>query len=50
MEKDQTRSKKCLRLLFFIGSMLIIQPEHLRAADRIHSAYFLPAPGASAVI
>ena len=50
MEKDQTRSAKCLRLILVFGFIVIIQSAPLRAAERIHTAYFSPAPGASAVI
>ncbi len=50
MEKDQARSAKCLRLILVFGFIVIIQSAPLRAAERIHTAYFSPAPGASAVI
>ena len=50
MEKDPTRRKKSLRLIFVFGSIVIIQAGQSPAAERIHSAYFSPAPGASAVI
>jgi len=51
MEKDRRRGKKYFRLSFVIGAMLLFMPPTaIRAAERIHSAYFSPAPGASAVI
>ena len=50
MEKDQTDRKKRFRAMFVCASMLMMLPMPLRAAERIHSAYFSPAPGASAVI
>jgi NitT/TauT family transport system substrate-binding protein len=48
MEKDRTSRKKRLRAMFLFGSMVMTVP--LPAAERIHTAYFSPAPGASAVI
>ena len=50
MEKDQRRRTKYFGTNFVVGSMLIMLAAQLRAAERIHSAYFSPAPGASAVI
>lgn len=50
MEKDQRRITKYFGTNFVVGSMLIMLAAQLRAAERIHSAYFSPAPGASAVI
>ena len=50
MENDQTRRKKCFRLIFVFGFMLIAHATPLSAAERIYTAYFSPAPGASAVI
>ena len=50
MEKASTRGKNSLRLVFVFGVILTIQPGQSRAAERIHTAYFSPAPGASAVI
>jgi ABC-type nitrate/sulfonate/bicarbonate transport system substrate-binding protein len=50
MEKAGSRRRKTVRPIFFFGSMLLLLPIELRAAERIHSAYFSPAPGASAVI
>jgi NitT/TauT family transport system substrate-binding protein len=49
MEKNQTRKGKHLRLIFF-AVIFVIQSTRLPAAERIHTAYFSPAPGASAVI
>ena len=50
MEKDRTSRKKRLRAMFLFGSMFMTVPSPLPAAERIHTAYFSPAPGASAVI
>ena len=50
MEKDQTRRKKSFRLIFVFGFVLIAHATPLSAAERIYTAYFSPAPGASAVI
>jgi len=50
MEKDQTRRKKSFRLIFVFGFVLIAHATQLSAAERIYTAYFSPAPGASAVI
>jgi len=50
MEKDQRRRTKYFGTIFVVGFMMIIRTAHLDAAERIHSAYFSPAPGASAVI
>ena len=50
MEKDQRRRTKYFGTIFVVGSMLIMLAARLEAAERIHSAYFSPAPGASAVI
>lgn len=49
MENDRTSRKKRLRAMFLFGSMVITVPFPLSAAERIHTAYFSPAPGASAV-
>ena len=49
MEKD-SRRKKRFRAIFVFGWLLITLPAQLTAADRLHTAYFSPAPGASAVI
>jgi ABC-type nitrate/sulfonate/bicarbonate transport system substrate-binding protein len=50
MNKDQVHGEKWLSLIFVCGSILLTLPAHLKAAERIHTAYFSPAPGASAVI
>ena len=50
MEKDRSHRKKWLSLFFVFAPMLLTLPPHLQAAERIHTAYFSPAPGASAVI
>lgn len=50
MKKDQVHGEKWLSLIFVCGSILLTLPAHLKAAERIHTAYFSPAPGASAVI
>lgn len=50
MEKSRARRKNQFTAIFVSGAMLMILPMPLRAAERIHSAYFSPAPGASAVI
>jgi NitT/TauT family transport system substrate-binding protein len=50
MENAQTRRKKCFRLIFVFGFVLIAHATPLSAAERIYTAYFSPAPGASAVI
>jgi NitT/TauT family transport system substrate-binding protein len=49
MEKD-SRRKKRFRVIFVFGWLLITLPAQLTAAERLHTAYFSPAPGASAVI
>ena len=48
MKRDQRRRRNRCAMVF--GAMLILLAVQLHAADRIHSAYFSPAPGASAVI
>jgi NitT/TauT family transport system substrate-binding protein len=50
MKKDQGHGEKWLSLIFVCGSILLTLPAHLKGAERIHTAYFSPAPGASAVI
>ena len=49
MEKDQTRSARRFGLIFF-AVILVVKSTMLPAAERMHTAYFSPAPGASAVI
>ena len=50
MEPNQNwrKSRTTVTLLFFFA--LAVYPIHLPAADRIYTAYFSPAPGASSVI
>ncbi|HEX2928349.1 MAG TPA: ABC transporter substrate-binding protein [Candidatus Binatia bacterium] len=48
MEKDHRRRAKYFRAIFAIGLIAFATP--VRAAERLYSAYFSPAPGASAVI
>jgi ABC-type nitrate/sulfonate/bicarbonate transport system substrate-binding protein len=50
MEKNRAHWNKWLRRIVLLGPILLILPSHLVAAERIHTAYFSPAPGASAVI
>jgi ABC-type nitrate/sulfonate/bicarbonate transport system substrate-binding protein len=50
MEKNRTHRNKWLRQIVLLWPILLILPLHLQAAERIHTAYFSPAPGASAVI
>jgi len=50
MKKDQTRWKRWSSLILIFGSLPLALPPRLPAAERIHTAYFSPAPGASAVI
>ena len=50
MEKNRAHRNKWLRRIVLLGPILLMLPSHLEAAERIHTAYFSPAPGASAVI
>ena len=50
MEKNRIHGSKWFGRIFLLGSILLTLPSHLQAAERIHTAYFSPAPGASAVI
>jgi NitT/TauT family transport system substrate-binding protein len=50
MEKYRADRKKWFKAVFIFGAMLMSFPMPLQAAERIHTAYFSPAPGASAVI
>jgi ABC-type nitrate/sulfonate/bicarbonate transport system substrate-binding protein len=50
MKKDQAHRKNWLRLIFLFGALNLISASAAKAADRLHTAYFSPAPGASAVI
>lgn len=49
MKIDRSQRLKRFRLLFAFGAMLWL-PTQLRGAERIYTAYFSPAPGASSVI
>ena len=49
MEKVRIHRPKRFLLIFSVGAMLWL-PTHLGAAERIYTAYFSPAPGASSVI
>src|SRR5262245_53656506 len=50
MERNRAHRKKRLHLIFLLGAMLLAPSLTLHAAERIYTAYFSPAPGASAVI
>ena len=50
MEKNRAHRNKWLRRIVLFAPVLLMLPSHLEAAERIHTAYFSPAPGASAVI
>src|SRR5258705_12010942 len=50
MTPDQSRRNAQITVLLVIGCTLAFAPLHLRAADRIYTAYFSPAPGGSSVI
>ena len=50
MEKNPSRRRNRLHLSFLLGALLWMLPSHPQGAERIHTAYFSPAPGASAVI
>ena len=50
MEKDKTRRNKRLSLILIFGSLFFPVASHLSAAEKIYTAYFSPAPGASSVI
>lgn len=50
MEKDRTRRKQWLYLILIFGPIFLTSAAHLGAAERLYTAYFSPAPGASAVI
>ena len=50
MEKDKTRREKWLRLILICATIFHTSGSHLRAAERLYTAYFSPAPGASSVI
>src|SRR6185295_2487336 len=50
MKKNGLRWRNRVRVILLFGSMISLLPMHLGATERIHSAYFSPAPGASAII
>src|SRR4029434_8634296 len=50
MEKNRAHRRKWFHQIFLLGPMLLTLLPHLQAAERIYTAYFSPAPGASAVI
>jgi NitT/TauT family transport system substrate-binding protein len=49
MKKDRTRGQNWVSLIFGFAQLLVFSAQ-LTAAERIHTAYFSPAPGASAII
>jgi NitT/TauT family transport system substrate-binding protein len=49
MKTDRSQRLERYHLIFTFGAMLLL-PTQLRAAERIYTAYFSPAPGASSVI
>jgi NitT/TauT family transport system substrate-binding protein len=50
VNKNQIQKKRLLSLIFIYGSMVLTFPTRLAAAERMHTAYFSPAPGGSSVI
>ena len=50
MKENRAQRNKSFRQVFFLALMLLTLPSRLQAAERIHTAYFSPAPGASAII
>lgn len=50
MTPDQSRRNARLTISLIIGCAFAFAPPQLRAAERIYTAYFSPAPGASSVI
>jgi NitT/TauT family transport system substrate-binding protein len=50
MKNYQIRREMWLSLISVCGSILLTLPLHLKAAERMHTAYFSPAPGGSSVI
>ena len=50
MEKKRAQRNKLFRQIFLVGPILLTLLSHSQAAERIYTAYFSPAPGASAVI
>jgi NitT/TauT family transport system substrate-binding protein len=50
MEKNRVYRNKWFRRIVLLGPIVLTLSSPLQAAERIHTAYFSPAPGASAVI
>ena len=50
MENTRAHRNTWFRQSLLLGSLLAALQSDLRAAERIHTAYFSPAPGASAII
>lgn len=50
MDKNRSHRNKCFRQIFFMGALLSTLSTSSQGAERIHTPYFSPAPGASAVI
>jgi NitT/TauT family transport system substrate-binding protein len=50
MEKNRTHRKKRFHQIFLLGALLLASASTLHAAERIYTAYFSPAPGASSII
>jgi ABC-type nitrate/sulfonate/bicarbonate transport system substrate-binding protein len=50
MEKYQSHRNNRFYRIFLLGAVLSALPSYLQGAERLHTAYFSPAPGASAVI
>src|SRR5262245_45720852 len=50
MGKSRSCWRAWLHQIFFFGAMLLAPTSTLHAAERIYTAYFSPAPGASSII
>jgi len=50
MVKSKTQTKQWPGLMLMLGFLLFAIASRLEGAERIHTAYFSPAPGASSVI
>jgi NitT/TauT family transport system substrate-binding protein len=50
MEKNRAHRNNWFRQIVLLGPIVLTLSSPLQAAERIHTAYFSPAPGASAVI
>ena len=50
MEKNHVYQNNWFRQIFLLSFLLSTWPSPLQASERIHTAHFSPAPGASAVI